>query len=112
MWHLIKNQILQLLPDVLLVLGVLGRASTVLVSQIRRLQFYLSCFYETLQALGDVLMDLRLHQLQYTGHVSSRTLISFNLNTILARTCEPTCSDSLHGFDPTSDMTDMGNDNF
>ena len=38
--------------------------------------------------------------------------ISFNLKSILARTCGPTRGDSLHEFDPTSDMADMDNDNF
>ena len=38
--------------------------------------------------------------------------IYFNLKTILARTCGPTSGDSLHEFDPTSDMADMDNDNF
>jgi hypothetical protein len=112
MWHLIKYQILQLLLNVNLVLGVLERTRLALVNQIRSLQFYLWYIHETIQALGDVLMDLWLHLLQYTGQVSSRTFISFNLKTILARTCGPTCGYSLHGFNPTSDMADMGNDNF
>jgi hypothetical protein len=109
MWHLIKYQTLQLLPNVSLIMDVLDWASTVLVNQIRCLQFYLLCIHETIQALGDVLMELHLYQFQYPGQVSSRAFIYFSLNTILARTCGPTGGDSLHGFDPTSDMD---NDNF
>ena len=112
MWHLIKYQMLQLLPNVILVLGVMERTRLALVNQIRSLQFYLLYIHETIQALGDVLMELCLKQCQYPGQVSSRTFISFNLKTILARTCGSTCGDSLHGFDSTSDMADMGNDNF
>ena len=95
-----------------MMLGVLERTSLALVNQIRSLQFYLLYIHETLQAPGYVLMELSIHQFQYPGQVSSRTFISFNLKTILARTCRPTCGDSLHGFDPTSDMADMGYDNF
>jgi hypothetical protein len=77
----------------------LERTSIILANQIRSLQFYLLCIHEAIQALGDVLMDLRLHQFQYPGQVSSRTCVSFTFKTILARTCGPTCGDSLHGFD-------------
>ena len=38
--------------------------------------------------------------------------ISFNIKMILALTCGPTSGDSLHWFDPTSDMADMDNANF
>jgi len=65
-----------------------------------------------MQSLGDALMELHLHQFQYPGQVSSRTCIYITFKTIWVRTCGPTCGDSLHGFDPTSDMADMDNDNF
>jgi hypothetical protein len=56
MWHLIKYQILQLLPNVILIFGVLERTRLALVNQIWSLQFYLLYIYETIQALGDVLI--------------------------------------------------------
>jgi hypothetical protein len=62
MWHSINNQILQVLPNVFLVVDVMELTSIVLVNQMRSLQFYLSYIHETVQVLGDVLMELRLHQ--------------------------------------------------
>ena len=82
-----------------LVFDVLERTSIILVNQIRSLQFYLLCIHEAIRVLGDVLMDITLYQFQYPGQVSSRTCVSFTFKTMLARTCGPTCEDSLHGVD-------------